>query len=241
MSRTIVAAVTSGVLLAGVGRALPPSEKPLPPREAPLAMTVPEGFKVTLFAGEPDVVQPIAFCFDDRGRLWVCECHSYPGWVKDGSPGKDRIVILEDTDHDGVHDKRTVFADKLANLTSIEFGFGGVFVLCAPNLLHIPFEPGTTRQGGPPKVLLDGWSLECRHNIVNGLKWGPDGWLYGCHGIVATSKVGKPGTPDAERVPINCGVWRYHPVRHTFEAVAHGTTNPWGIDWDEQGELYLTN
>ena len=41
-------------------------------------MTVPEGFKVTLFAGEPDVHQPIALCLDDRGRLWVAEAYSYP-------------------------------------------------------------------------------------------------------------------------------------------------------------------
>ena len=43
-----------------------------------------------LFAGEPDVMQPIAMCFDDRGRLWVAECHTYPNWIKDGKPGKGR-------------------------------------------------------------------------------------------------------------------------------------------------------
>ena len=73
-------------------------------------MTVPEGFKVTLFAGEPDVVQPIAFTFDDRGRMWVVECLSYPNWSKDGK-GNDRVVILEDTDGDGTFDKKTVFLD----------------------------------------------------------------------------------------------------------------------------------
>lgn len=219
--------------------AVPPA--PLPPREAAAAMKVPDGFKVTLFAGEPDVAQPIAMCFDDRGRLWVAECHTYPNWIKDGKPGNDRIVIFEDTDNDGVFDKRTVFLDKLANLTSIEFGFGGLYALTAPQLIHIPIDKTGDRPAGEPKILLDGWTLEAKHNIVNGLKWGPDGWLYGCHGILATSHVGKPGTPKAERPPINCGVWRFHPVTHKYEIVCHGGTNPWGLDWDEQGELYFTN
>src|SRR6478752_429337 len=89
---------------AATSSAFPPADRPLPPREAAVAMTLPAGFKATLFAGEPDVVQPIAFCFDDRGRLWVCECMSYPNWQPDPKAGKDRIIILEDTDGDGVHD-----------------------------------------------------------------------------------------------------------------------------------------
>src|SRR4051795_5214010 len=87
---------------------LPAQDAPLPPRVAAMKMTLPDGFKVTLFAGEPDVVQPIAFCFDDRGRMWVVECLSYPKWSKDGK-GTDRVVILEDTDGDGTFDKKTVF------------------------------------------------------------------------------------------------------------------------------------
>src|SRR5262249_19240848 len=71
--------------------------KPLAPAEAPKHMTLPDGFQVTLFASEPDVVQPIAFTFDDRGRLWVVECLSYPDWEKDWKKGgHDRILIFED-------------------------------------------------------------------------------------------------------------------------------------------------
>jgi hypothetical protein len=77
--------------------------------------------------------------------------------------------------------------------------------------------------------------------MFNALKWGPDGWLWGCNGIMSNSRVGKPGMPDASRVAINCGVWRYHPTRAVFEAVAHGTTNPWGLDFDDLGEAFITN
>jgi hypothetical protein len=53
--------------------------------------------------------------------------------------------------------------------------------------------------------------------------------------------VGKPGTPDNQRVPMNCGVWRYHPITRKFEVVCTGTTNPWGLDWDQYGRGFITN
>src|ERR1700738_1466251 len=93
-------------------------DKPLPPREAPARMTLPDGFKATLFAGEPDVVQPIAFCFDDRGRLWVAECLSYPNWQPDPKAGKDRIVIFEEGP-EGAFSKRTAFAANIQNISGI--------------------------------------------------------------------------------------------------------------------------
>ena len=203
-------------------------------------MTLPEGFTVTLFAAEPDVVQPIAFTIDPRGRLWVVENYSYPIWLG-GPQGKDRILIFEDADGDGRFDRRTVFYDKGTNFTGIELGFGGVWVCATPNLIFIPDRDGDDKPDGPPSVVLDGWSTKAQHNMFNALKWGPDGWLWGCNGIMATSYVGQPGTPDEKRMPINCGVWRYHPTRQVFETVAHGTTNPWGLDFDDHGEAFITN
>ena len=213
-------------------------DAPLPPRVAAMKMTLPTGFKATLFAGEPDVVQPIAFCFDDRGRLWVAECLSYPNWQTDPKAGKDRIVIFEEGDgrrFRQTHRLRRQHPEHLRH----QLGFGGVWVCATPNLLFIPIKDD--KPAGPPEIVLDGWSLKASHNVFNSLTWGPDGWLYGCNGILANSKVGAPGTPDKDRVPINCGVWRYHPTKKKFEAVAHGTTNPWGLDFDEHGEMFITN
>lgn len=217
--------------------------KPLTPEEALKALQLPPGFKATLFAAEPAVQQPIAMAWDERGRLWVAECYTYAESAKGfDKEQKDRIIILEDTDGDGKHDKRTVFWDKGDKLTSIEIGFGGVWALCAPNLLFIPDKNRDDVPDGPPVVKLDGWDGDAvRHNIVNGLKWGPDGWLYGRHGILATSPVGKPGSSDSQRAKVSCGMWRYHPTRETVEVVCHGTTNPWGHDWDEHGELFMIN
>src|SRR5262249_2004276 len=149
----------------------------LSPQDAAKAMTVPEGFNVTLFAGEPDVVEPAAMEFDDRGRLWVAEFKSYPNWKPTGS---DRILIFEDTNHDGHFDTVKTFWDKGNYLSGFAQGFGGVFVCTAPNLLFIPLKEGTDEIAGEPQVLLDGWSGSGKHNVFNSLTWGPDGWLYGC-------------------------------------------------------------
>ncbi|MBC8113412.1 MAG: dehydrogenase, partial [Candidatus Saccharimonas sp.] len=172
--------------------------------------------------------------------MWVVECLSYPNWSKTGQ-GKDRVVILEDADGDGTFDKKTVFFDKGVNFSSVEYGFGGVFVTAIPSLVFIPDANGDDVPDGPAQVLIDGFDLTARHNVANSLTWGPDGWLYGCNGILSNSKIGKPGTPEEQRIPMNCGIWRFHPVRHEFEVVAHGTTNPWGLAFDERGEAFLTN
>ena len=214
--------------------------EPTPAEQAPGRMTMPPGFRVVPFAAEPDVVQPIAFTIDPRGRLWVVENFSYPLWLG-GPEGKDRIIILEDSDGDGRFDKRSVFYEGGRSFTGIELGFGGVWVCDTPNLLFIPDRDGDDKPDAAPIVVLDGWDTKAQHNMFNGLKWGPDGWLWGCNGILSNSKVGAPGTPEAERVDINTGVWRYHPTRKVFEAVAHGTTNPWGIDFDDYGEAFITN
>lgn len=212
--------------------------KPAAAADVTKQMTLPEGFHATLFANEPDVVQPIAFTFDDRGRMWVVECHSYPEWT---TGRKDRVLILEDTDGDGVADVRKVFWDQGTNLTGIAYGFGGVWLCSVPNLIFVPDENRDDIPDNEAVIKLNGWDLEAQHNVFNGLTWGPDGWLYGCNGILSNSLVGPPGAPDDKRIPINCGIWRYHPTQARFEAVTHGTTNPWGLTFDDHGEMFLTN
>ncbi|MBL8852026.1 MAG: dehydrogenase, partial [Planctomycetaceae bacterium] len=204
---------------------------PLTADDAAVQFTAPEGFRTTLFASEPEIVQPIAMTTDGRGRLWVVECLSYPEWTTDGS-GADRVTILEDSNGDGQHDVRTVFLDNGSNLSGIAWGLGGVWLCSMPNLLFVPDRNGDDIPDGPPEVVLDGWDLKARHNAFNGLQFGPDSWLYGCNGILSNSLVGPPGTPQEQRKALNCGVWRYHPTRKTFEVVASGTTNPWGLDFD---------
>ena len=221
------------------------------PADALKSMQLPGGFKAELIAAEPDLVQPIAFTFDERGRIWVVEGNSYPKPREVGA-GQDRIKILEDKDGDGTFETKKIFCEGLNLVSGIELGFGGVWVGAAPYLMFIPDKdhddkPDSADVPNPvpglnfkAQMLLDGWGSQDTHETLNSFIWGPDGWLYGCHGVFTHSKVGKPGTPDDQRKPINAGIWRYHPVRHEFEIFAEGTSNPWGLDYDQHGEFFVT-
>ncbi len=210
-------------------------QEPLPPQETIRLLKAPAGFRVTLFAGEPDLVQPIAFSIDDRGRVWAVEGLAYPKWEP-----KDRIVILEDTDNDGRFDKKTLFIDGLTYVTGIETGFGGVYVTAPPQMLFIPDCDRDDKPDAAPEVLLDGFGLEGKHNIVSGFNWGPEGWLYAGHGRTSISNIGPPGTSPENRIHYDGGVWRYHPVRKVFEPFCDGTTNPWGVAFDDHGEAFIS-
>ena len=216
---------------------------PMPAAEAARTTELPPGFSCKVFAAEPDVQQPIAMAWDARGRLWIAECYTYAENPDRWNTNlRDRILIFEDTDGDGHFDKRTVFWDEGVRLTSIEMGDGGVYALCAPNLIFIPDKKGDDVPDGPAEVMLDGFNYKTiGHNIVNGLRWGPDGWLYGRHGITDTSSIGAPGTPEKNRTRMNCGIFRWHPVTRKFEVVLQGGTNSWGADWDANGELFWIN
>lgn len=208
----------------------------LTPEETAKSFKLPPGFKVQVVTGEPDVVQPIAYTQDDGGRLWVVTNTNYP--VCPGEP-KDSILIFEDTNGDGRADKRTVFYDKLTFSSGIAVGFGGVWIGAPPNLLFFPDKNGDDKPDAEPEVLLDGWASEDTHETLNDFIWGPDGWLYGTHGVFTLSNVGKPGTPKAERIAINAAVWRYHPQKKIFERWAEGGSNQWGIDWNDHGEAFF--
>jgi putative membrane-bound dehydrogenase-like protein len=234
----------SAQLPPGVTDSQKAGDLPTSPAESLKKITLPPGFRAQLFAAEPQVMQPIAMEFDDRGRLWVVENFSYPTLKKNNgvtNPAPDRILIFTDRDGTGRNVERKVFLDAGRNVTSVLPGFGGVWVLSLPDLLFIPDANGDDVPDGPPVVALTGWNINAGHNFVNGLAWGPDGWLWGRHGITQKSTVGRPGAPESELVTLDCSIWRYHPVTKKFEVVCRGTTNPWGLDWDENGQAFFSN
>ncbi|MBB75606.1 MAG: dehydrogenase [Planctomycetaceae bacterium] len=225
-------------LPAGVVNTQDPRDVPLIPQESLKRIVVPDGFQVTLFAGEPDLRRPLAFDFDDRGRLWVVENYSHPKWRQDAT--SDRVLIFEDADHDGRFDRRKVFWSQGRYLTGIAVGHGGVWLANTPELTFIPDVNGDDVPDGPPVVMLDGFQIST-NNVLNNFHWGPDGWLYGAIGLAERSYVGKPGTPRPQRTVITRGIWRFHPHHQTFEVVASGMVNPWGADFNEYGDLFTTN
>lgn len=226
--------------------------------EAAQAMQAAEGFTVNVWAAEPMLTQPMAFCWDDSGRLWVAENRDYETRGRGFSnSGDSRILILEDTDRDGVADKQSVFWEGVAFPAALAVGFDGLWLGAPPNLLFIPDRNADDRADVEDiEVRLTGWGIRDRHETINNLHWGPDGWLYGCQGFATGSRVGKPAHPEyvdrsgapfpdkfeysEQPVDINGGVWRYHPTKERFEVVAHGFSNPWGIDYDAKGQLFIT-
>jgi putative membrane-bound dehydrogenase-like protein len=230
--------------LLGAGRQLtgvysPAATPALHPDEAQKKFTVPPGFEVRLFAAEPDVINPVAMTWDDRGRLWVVELYEYPLGAPAGAKPRDRVKILEDTTGDGRADKVTVFADGLNLATGILLGYGGAFVGQAPHLLFMEDTDGDD-VADKTTIAMTGFGLEDRHELLNGFTWGPDGWLYMTHGVFTHSKVKNPDDPDDDGVIMNAAVARWHPRTKKFENFADGTSNPWGVDFDRFGNAFVS-
>jgi putative membrane-bound dehydrogenase-like protein len=226
------------------------------PSEAVAHMTLPAGFQARLVASEPDIAQPVAIEFDDRGRLWVIQYLQYPNpagleRVKvdrysrtaydkvpepppRGPKGADRITILGQQGQDGKATGAKDFVNGLNLASGIAFGHGGVFVLQVPYLLFYPDRNRDDIPDSNPEVLLTGFGMEDAHSVANSLTWGPDGWLYGCQGSTVTAKI--------RGIEFQQGVWRYHPITKKFELFCEGGGNSWGLDFDKDGELiYSTN
>jgi putative membrane-bound dehydrogenase-like protein len=221
------------------GAYAPVDTPPLAPGETQKKFKVPKGFEVRLFASEPEVVNPVAMTWDERGRLWVLELYEYPKGAPKGQKGRDRIKILEDTDADGKADKVTVFADGFSLATGLALGNGGVYLGVAPDLLFLEDTNGDDK-ADKTTVLKTGFGMEDRHELLNGFAWGPDGWLYMTHGVFTHSKVRDPNDPDGFGVQVDAALARYHPRTKKFEVFADGTSNPWGVDWNERGDAFVS-
>ena len=229
------------------GQHAPATTPALSPEEAQKKFTLPPGFEIRLFASEPEVVNPVAMTWDERGRLWVVELYEYPLGAKPGEKGRDRIKILEDTDGDGRADKVTVFADGFSLATGILLGHGGVFLGQAPHLLFLQDTNapafagiGAFQKANKQTVLLTGFGLEDRHELLNGFTWGPDGQLYMTHGVFTRANVSSPDRPGEPAVRMDAAVARYNVQTKKFEVYADGTSNPWGVDFDRAGNAFLS-
>ncbi|HVU87883.1 MAG TPA: PVC-type heme-binding CxxCH protein [Pirellulales bacterium] len=205
----------------------------LSPSEAMARMTVPEGFSVELVAAEPDLVNPVAMTFDERGRIWVTESLEYPR--REPGPGRDRVKILEDTNHDGRADRFTIFADGLNIPSGIAVGAGGAWVANAPDILFLQDTNGDDR-ADRREVVVTGFGRDDTHELPNSLTWGPDGWLYGLNGVFNRSVVRQ----DDRELRFTAAMFRIDPRTRHFELFAEGTSNPWGIAWDHAGSAFVS-
>ncbi len=233
---------------------------PLPPRDAEQAFEVPDDLRMQLVLSEPEIAQPLFMTWDERGRMWVVEYRQYPEVAgvtmlsrdvflrsvydklpeppPHGARGRDRITIHEDTDGDGVYDTHKTFVDGLNIASSVALGRGGAFVTNPPYLLFYPDRDGDDVPDSDPEVLLEGFGIEDSHSVVNSLRFGPDGWLYGAQGSTVTGKVKRFGSTDDPVMTMGQQIWRYHPESKRFEVFAEGGGNTFGVEIDNHGEIF---
>jgi putative membrane-bound dehydrogenase-like protein len=214
----------------------------LSPEEAVRKMTVPDRFTVEVVAAEPQIVNPVAMTFDERGRIWVTESFEYPR--SEPGPGRDRVKILEDTDRDGRVDQVTVFLEGLNIPSGIAVGHGGVWIANAPDLLFVQDTDGDGR-ADRQEVVVTGFGRTDTHELPNSLTWGPDGWLYGLNGVFNRSHVTYPeDSPLAMSHPegwtFTAAMFRIHPRTREFQLFAEGTSNPWGIAFNNEGSAFVS-
>lgn len=219
-----------------------PPNDPRDPQTAAKMMTVPDGFSVEVVAAEPDIVNPVAMTIDERGRFWVTESLEYPR--RSPGPGKDRVKILEDTDGDGKCDKFTVFMEGLNIPSGIAVGHGGVWIANSPDILFVQDTDGDGK-ADKHEVVVTGFGRTDTHELPNSLTWGPDGWLYGLNGVFNHSHVkyaeSNPNyTKNHPGWPLTCAMFRIHPRTREFQVFCEGTSNPWGIAFNDEGDAFIS-
>ena len=175
-------------------------QEALAPAASMTHIQVPPGFKLQLFASEPDIVKPIAMAWDERGRLWIAETVDYPNDIHPGKPGRDHIKILEDTDGDGRADKFTIFADSLNIPTSIVFSNGGIIVSAMPDFLFLKDTTGDDRADIRQKAV-GGWGFGDTHAGPSNLRYGFDNHIWGAVGYSNHVTV----DPDGDTTQVRAG------------------------------------
>ena len=213
----------------------PKFQLPLSPEESKKLIQVPAGFDIELFASEPDIINPIAMNWDERGRLWVIETVDYPNTVRnEKGTGDDRIKICEDTDGDGKADTFTIFADKLNIPTSFVFSNGGIIVSQAPHFLFLKDTDGDDK-ADVKNILMDGWGTFDTHAGPSNLQYGIDNKVYG---VVGYS--GFKGTILGKDHQFSQGIYRFDQDLSDFEFVTNTSNNTWGLGITEDNSIFAS-
>ncbi len=169
----------------------------LTPQELVQQTTVPKGFQIQPFADEtmfPELAKPVQLNFDNKGRLWVACMPTYPQWKPGDHKPNDRLIILEDSDHDGKADACKVFYDKLHCPTGFEFWNGGVLVVDQPRLLFLKDTDGDDKADQVVQ-LIDGWASDDTHHTCGAFEWSHGGKLHMLEGIATSTTLETPWGP----------------------------------------------
>lgn len=195
------------------------------------------GYQVNLFASDPMFANPVHMHWDSRGRLWVACSWAYPQ-LKPGEVANDKIIILEDTDDDGVADKSTVFADGLYLPTGIELANGGCYVAQSPDVFFFKDTDGDD-VADVKELVLTGFGIEDSHHSISAWRRGPGGWIYFQEGIFLHAQV---ETQYGVVRNFNGGVYQFNPRTLELRMFCRVTGgNPWGHVFDRWGQSFMVN
>ena len=233
--------------LIGLFATIPAADPPMPgvagkgvaalsPREEQATFKLLAGLKIELVAAEPDVIDPVSMCFDERGRLFVCEMRGYPnGGIGTGNETRGRIKCLTDKNGDGVFETATVFAEGLRFPMGITPWKGGMIVAVAPDILYLEDTDGDGK-ADKTTVLYTGFNLANIQQMVNSLQWAADGWIHGVAGNSAgTIRSGEK--PDQAPVVLLSRGFRFRPdVPGSLEPVSGG--GQYGLAADDFGHWF---
>lgn len=209
----------------------PKVQNPLNPEDSRRHIQLPEGFSAALFAAEPDIINPIAFTWDERGRLWVVQSHDYPhGLAND--VGGDRITICEDTNGNGKADKFTDFATKQSMTTGITVVKGGAIVAQAPDMMFLQDTDGDDKMD-KSTVIFEGFGTFDTHAGPSNLRYGLDNKIWGSVGYS-----GFQGQFQGKTVEFKMGVYKFDKEGSTFEPVGQFNNNTWGLGFNENFEIF---
>ncbi len=208
-------------------------QKPLDPAESARHLIHPGTLEPVLFATEENIPgKPIAMNWDERGRLWVVCTIDYPNEMQPKGKGRDKLVVVEDTDNDGKADKTTVFAEGLSIPTSLTFANGGVIIHQAPETLFLKDTDGDGK-ADVRQVIFSGWSTGDTHAGPSNLQWGLDNWLYGMVGYS-----GFRGEVAGKTVSFATGLYRFKADGSALEFLRNTSNNSWGVGFSEEGLLF---
>jgi len=207
-------------------------QQPFSPRGAMERTQVPADCRLELFASEPDIRKPIAFAWDERGRLWVAETSDYPHGISPDGEGHDDIKICEDTDDDGRADKFTIFADKLNLPTGLVFAHGGLIVSQPPRFLFLRDTDGDDK-ADTREVVVDAWGVRDTHAQASNLHYGFDNWLYGCVGYSGFERM-----VDGKKQAFSMGSYRFKADGSKVEFLHQFTNNSWAQSTNDAGDQF---
>ncbi|RYY12544.1 MAG: dehydrogenase, partial [Chitinophagaceae bacterium] len=214
---------------------VPKIQEGLKATESMKLMQVPADFEIQLFAADPDITNPIAMSWDERGRLWIVESVDYPNtFTETDGAANDRIKICEDTDGDGRADKFTIFADSLNIPTSLVFANGGVVISQAPNMLLLKDTNGDDK-ADYEQILSTGWGKNDTHAGPSNLQYGFDNKIWGVVGYA-----GFRGQMNGSNMRFGQGVYRFNPDGKDFQYLASTSNNTWGLGFTEDNNVFIS-